>query len=278
MVVYKEFAPPEPLNEFIKCFWILKKDYDEDNPVERVLPDSYIECILSFGSAYYSHKPGDLPDFFMLGLLKEPLHLRADGTVLILCARFYPWGLLSFFDFKPRDTINTGFVFDLPNHLSNKLNNYLHSEQFDEAVRELSSGFLERYVRLNFERKTVNAAAQILYRERGACRIQDVIKICNTTRRTLERNFNENLGMSPKSYALNVRFDKAKKAISHNPFIELTELAHALGYYDQAHFIKEFKAYCGCTPSEFAESVKRMSQIFDDRKNVVFLQLTQRAT
>lgn len=272
MVVYKEFQPPAPLDEFIKCFWVLRKDYNDDTPIERVLPDSYIEFILSFDSSYFLKKPGDVPDAFMIGLLKEPLELRAAGTVLILCVRFFPWGPISFFDFKPKETVNTGFDFDLPGELRSRLHQLLQAEEFDEAVREFGKFFLERYLRSSFDKKTVSAAAQILYREKGECRIEDVVKMCYTTKRTLERNFNDNLGMSPKSYALNVRFDKAKKAITHDPFIELTELAHEAGYYDQAHFIKDFKSFCGCTPSDFAEGVKRMAIIFADKENVVFLQ------
>lgn len=272
MVVYKEFSPPEPLDEFVKCFWILQKEYGGDKRVERVLPDSYIEFILSFGECYYLNDPGDLPDRFMIGLLKQPLRLQADGTVELICARFYPWGVLSFLDFKPSDTVNTEFDLRLSLEKSDQLAAHLREGRHDQAIHEFSDLLLELFARRNFDKNTVSSAAQILYREKGECRIEDIVKLCFTTQRTLERNFNTSLGMSPKAYAKNVRFDSAKKMILADPFVSLTDLAQHSGYFDQAHFVKDFKEFCGCTPSDFAEGVKRMSAVFSDKKNVVFLQ------
>ncbi len=275
MIIYKEFAPVDVLAEFIKCFWVLERTYDTETPCENILPDSYIEFILNFGVPYYlkgTKGDGLLPFAFMVGLLKQPLPAYADGTVKLLCARFYPWGLLSFFDIRLEQNINTDFTFDLPDSLKGKLGKLMEIQEHETAVRELQNFFLEKYLTANFDKQTVNGAAQVLYRERGECRIEDLARMCFTTQRTLERNFNDKLGVSPKSYASNVRFDKAKKALTHDPFIDLTELAQESGYYDQAHFIKDFKTYCGCTPSEFAEGIKRMSKTFTDRRNVVFLQ------
>lgn len=270
MVTYKEFQPPDPLDQFIKCFWVLEKEYTCETPVENVLPDSYIEFILNFGSPYYIKNEGDLPRAFMIGLLKKPLPLRANGTVIIVCARFFPWGLNPFFEMQVQQNVNTNFDFD--EAITKKIGGLLDGAKYDEAVMQLQSCFTEKYIRSGFDKKTVNAAARILYEEKGECRIDDLARMCFTTQRTLQRNFNSEFGVSPKSYASNVRFDKAKKTLTHNPFSDLTQLAHDSGYYDQAHFIKEFKAFCGCTPSEFAESIKRMSSIFADSKNVVFLQ------
>ncbi|HEV7642317.1 MAG TPA: helix-turn-helix domain-containing protein [Pyrinomonadaceae bacterium] len=272
MIIYKEFEPSDILAEFIKCFWVLERTYDGETPCENILPDSYIEFILNFGVPYYLKDKGDLPFAFMVGLLKQPLPAYADGTVKLLCVRFYPWGLLSFFDIRLEQNINTDFTFDLPEELKTKLNEFAQKQEYENAIGQLQNFFLEKYLTANFDKQTVSAAAQVLYRERGECRIEDLARMCFTTQRTLERNFNDKLGLSPKSYASNVRFDKAKKKLTHDPFIDLTALAQDSGYYDQAHFIKDFKTYCGCTPSEFAEGIKRMSKTFTDRRNVVFLQ------
>lgn len=275
MVVYKEFTPCEALRELIKCFWVLKKEYSDDDPIERVLPDSYVELILSFGEPYYLNAAGDLPESFMIGLLKDPLPLRTRGIVKILCARLFPWGVISLFDFRPIKSINEGYDLGISTLRREALAKLMRDDRFEDAVAKFEEIMLEHFLKANFDKNVVNAAAQVLYRENGECRIEDLVKMCFTTKRTLERNFNSNLGMSPKSYALNVRFDKAKKAIIQNPFIELTELAHRAGYYDQAHFVKDFKAFCGCTPTDFAEGIKRMAAIFNDHENVVFLQGTE---
>lgn len=272
MVIYKEFAPSDVLSEFIKCFWVLEREYNAAQPVENVLPDSYIEFILNFGAPYYLEKPGDLPSAFMVGLLKEPLPLFANGTVKLVNVRFYPWGLLSFFKTKVQQNINTSFSFDLPEKSKKAIANHLTNQEHEAVARELEKVFLEKYVQLNFDKNTVNAAAQILYKESGEYSIEELARMCYTTQRTLQRNFSDQLGMTPKGYASNVRFDKAKKTLTHDPDADLATLAQESGYYDQAHFIKDFKSFCGQTPAEFAAHIREMRAIFTDSKNVVFLQ------
>ena len=272
MLIYKEFEPPEPLSKFIKCFWILERLYDAETPSENVLPDSYIEFILNFGSRYYLEREGDLPSIFMIGLLKRPLPFYANGKVKLVCIRFYPWGPFSLLGSNIKETINTKFNLNVQETLLDSLGEHLNQNEYEEAVKCLSDFILEIYLRKNFDKNTVDSAAQILYRDMGEVRIEELAKMCNVTQRTLQRNFNNRLGISPKSYASNVRFDTAKKKLSHNPNMDLTVLAHESGYYDQAHFIRDFKIYCGCTPSEFAAGILQMAEIFTDKKNVVFLQ------
>jgi AraC-like DNA-binding protein len=56
-----------------------------------------------------------------------------------------------------------------------------------------------------------------------------------------------------------------------DPEADLTEVAYECGYFDQAHFIKDFKTFAGKTPSEYAHETRRMQEILSS-KDVVFLQ------
>jgi len=56
-----------------------------------------------------------------------------------------------------------------------------------------------------------------------------------------------------------------------DPDAGLTELAHECGYSDQAHFIKEFKAFTGKTPTQYARQMRAMQDVLKS-KGVVFLQ------
>src|SRR5690606_6859358 len=71
---------------------------------------------------------------------------------------------------------------------------------------------------------------------------------CMSTR-NFERKCNERLGMPAKMYARIARFHKAYKLLESRPTISWTELTYELGYYDQTHFIKDFKEFSKCTPS-----------------------------
>jgi AraC-like DNA-binding protein len=56
-----------------------------------------------------------------------------------------------------------------------------------------------------------------------------------------------------------------------DPDADLTRLAYECGYFDQAHFIKDFKAFVGKTPTEYTVQMRKMQETLKS-KDVVFLQ------
>ena len=65
--------------------------------------------------------------------------------------------------------------------------------------------------------------------------------------------FKFHVGMTPKGFLRVIRFQKAIEEISNRTSVDWTSIAHESGYYDQAHFINDFKAFSGYTPSEYAQ-------------------------
>ncbi len=63
--------------------------------------------------------------------------------------------------------------------------------------------------------------------------------------------FRQQVGVSPKQYLKIMRFQKAICAIEKNKFIPWSQIAVESGYYDQAHFIQDFKYFSGFTPGEY---------------------------
>jgi AraC-like DNA-binding protein len=68
--------------------------------------------------------------------------------------------------------------------------------------------------------------------------------------------FRGQVGVSPKQYLKIMRFQKAISAIENNVSIPWSRIALESGYYDQAHFIHDFKHFSGFTPKEY---IKRKS-------------------
>lgn len=83
-------------------------------------------------------------------------------------------------------------------------------------------------------------------------RVEAVAERFSIGRRTLERLFRRYVGVSPKWVQMRARLHEATSRIAADPSRDLTALAADLGYTDQAHFIRDFSALVGVTPSRYA--------------------------
>jgi AraC-like DNA-binding protein len=95
----------------------------------------------------------------------------------------------------------------------------------------------------------VMQALNLIYQKNGDIRITDLSQQLNISQSPLEKRFRKVVGTSPKKFASIVRF----KNIIRNADLasSLTALGYEAGFYDQSHFIKEFKRFTGDTPDEY---------------------------
>ena len=78
----------------------------------------------------------------------------------------------------------------------------------------------------------------------------------------MERKFMMVIGMSPKQLSRVVRLQATLKMLEQKQFTSLTSLAYENGYYDQAHFIKDFKEFTGHSPKSFYADNLKLSTLF----------------
>ena len=100
--------------------------------------------------------------------------------------------------------------------------------------------------------KLVLAALALIHKSRGTIRITELMEQLHVSQSPLEKRFRQAVGTSPKKFTSIVRLKYIiqEQAKSHS----LTALSYELGFYDQAHFIKEFKNFTGENPGDFFSS------------------------
>lgn len=102
--------------------------------------------------------------------------------------------------------------------------------------------------------KLVLAALALIHKSSGNIKIKDLMKQLYISQSPLEKRFRQVVGTSPKKFASIIRFKNIIQR--YDPENSLTILGFETGFYDQAHFIKEFKAFTGDTPEKFFSGKK----------------------
>lgn len=92
--------------------------------------------------------------------------------------------------------------------------------------------------------------------DRGILRVEQIAALAATSSRTLERRFRRCVGKSPKWVMIRrYRLIDAAERLRSEENLSVIDLAQELGYFDQAHFVRDFKALVGDTPSSYRRRV-----------------------
>jgi AraC-like DNA-binding protein len=97
----------------------------------------------------------------------------------------------------------------------------------------------------------IGQASRLLMARRGAIRIEALVARSGLSARQFQRRFAAQVGLTPKLYARTIRFDRALVAHRNAPSRPWIDIVHEVGYFDQAHFIRECHALAGLPPSRF---------------------------
>jgi AraC-like DNA-binding protein len=97
----------------------------------------------------------------------------------------------------------------------------------------------------------VKITVDALLSTKGSAPINSILKADLSKRRQLERNFVKQIGVSPKQLGKLIRLQTALKMLLSDKADNLTNIAYESEYYDQAHFIKDFKEFTGINPKDF---------------------------
>jgi AraC-like DNA-binding protein len=100
--------------------------------------------------------------------------------------------------------------------------------------------------------EAVGAIMRLILSTPDLTRVEQLVERTGLSSRALQRLFREYVGVTPKWVLRRVRLHEAAERIADDPSTDAAPLALDLGYFDQAHFIKDFKAVVGRSPSEYA--------------------------
>jgi AraC-like DNA-binding protein len=130
----------------------------------------------------------------------------------------------------------------------------------DDGMTEVVERFLrERLPQRDPNVIFINDIVDCIVDDRAILRVDDLVAHFSLSKRTLQRLFSQYVGVTPKWVIQRYRLQEAAEQLAAGASDDhsLLALALSLGYYDQAHFIKDFKAVIGSTPTEYALKAKQ---------------------
>lgn len=125
----------------------------------------------------------------------------------------------------------------------------LYEAEADQDRIQVAERFLLSRLKPFVPDQMILSTLRMIYQSRGSIRIADIATMLHTSQSVLEKKFRSIVGTTPKKFASIVRFRHVLH--SYVPQTSLTDLGYESGFYDQAHFIREFKAFSGDTPEIF---------------------------
>jgi AraC-like DNA-binding protein len=175
-----------------------------------------------------------------------------------LRVRFKPMGFGKIFHISASELSNSLHSMDevLGNNIKNLQDRLENAQTHLERKKILDQHFIKKMILKN-NKPSRDARFKEAYsrirNQRGNLRITELLRQLNFSERTLERDFRNFLGLTPKDVCKIFRISNLIRSILAKDSVNWTDLAYENGYFDQAHLINEFKQATTVTPEWFHE-------------------------
>ncbi len=256
---FRRYTPGAPLSRFVHCFWY-QEGVPQPHSREKLLPNG--ECSIIFSlkeNRIRSYDPGNLDrcntynPAVLSGARAEFFVIDTSAEERVVGIQFRAGGAFPFFRVPASET-EGGFV---------ELDDLWGGGGSELREQLLAAGSVE-HMFAKLERCLLDRAAQPLelhpavayaveqFQQPGrAGKLSDVTdKIGLSSRRFIEL-FRREVGLTPKVFCRVRRFQQVLETVHQRKEIDWVQIALECGYYDQAHFIHDFKSFAGFTPGEY---------------------------
>jgi AraC-like DNA-binding protein len=265
---YRTYATPEALIGFVRCFWTLDSPVAAMPVMQRIVPDGCMEMIFHYGDLYRQYAADGRfilqPRAFVFGQVTSALDIAPTGATGIFAVRFQPEGFLPLAMIPLRAMENRAVPLE---ELFGAAGRQLEKEVLEtshtpERIKAVEGFLRDRLAAPEAIDRVVRSGISLLLEQNGHLSVDALSRQLNINRRQLERRFAAVIGLSPKQLARIIRLQAALKILLSGQYTSLTSLAYEGDYYDQSHFIKDFKEFTGISPGKFYADNLKMSAFF----------------
>lgn len=251
-----------PLNRFIEHLVY----YDEPGIIhnrDRFLPDGNTEIIIDL-----TEKPQPIydnetlreiqicRDAWVSGVRTRPITIPSGKGSRMLIVAFKKGKAFPFYPFSMREITDTVAGADLVfgRNFYDLREQLLAAKSIDRMFQLVEVFLLHQAgdaIREDISTRCIDYALLNIVNKPSLRCVHKLSKEIGYSQKHFINLFREQVGVTPKQYLKIMRFQRAICMIEHNEFIEWSHIALKSGYYDQSHFINDFKLFSGFTPNEY---------------------------
>ena len=256
-MTYREIKPGNLLKPYVKCYYVYvassAASFDD-----YVFPSGCVELIFNLGSGNWQIDGGKgfvtTPAVELWGQITTPLAVRSTGKNTMLGVRFFPHGASSLLK-DNLDALNNSVIDfrDVSIHVRELYKRLQDTVDWNQRINLLEEFLLQSILKgpaKNNKLGVVNDVMEEMTQSNFFDNIDNVASRYGITSRYLQKLFLQHTGLTPKLYQKINRFQNSLKQVTKRNS-SLTDIAYQCGYFDQSHFIREFKAFTGVTPSSY---------------------------
>ena len=254
---FQYIRPSGFLAQYIRHYWILEAEASDGEVCERVIPTGNIEWMFHYRNPFFVKNSGEQiaqPRSLASGISCNYIDVATRGESGVIAVTFLPGGASHFLRFPLSDledsSVSLSDIFN--SRIKETEERFCIACSNEERIKIIEQFLMDCFkpAKRN-DLLLIENCVEIITQSRGQIRSSDLSKKLSVTNKSLERKFSSYLGKTPKQFIRIVRFQSVIQNLSCAGPKDLTRFTYDNGYFDQAHFIKDFKSLSGYTPREF---------------------------
>lgn len=203
--------------------------------------------------------------FHFSGIRNQYYIINQVGSLNIFGISFFPAGLYPFLKTPLSEFVNNIVELDIIiNEFTSKIEEKLiTNDSIPEKINIIEKELIQLIDIRLIPTNEFNQIYNYFYSNINDMRINNFCEQYGINQHKLERIFNKYIGISPKLFYKINRFQRVVNQMIKKKHVNLVSLAHENGYYDQTHFIRDFKSFTGCSPSQFLYEKRSIKEILE---------------
>ena len=254
-MILKHYTPPHPLRAFVKSL-LYYQGYTTSRAYEKLLPDGEARLIIELDGNVRVRKNNKQQDdayktAWITGIQTKPVIYRAEKNATTLVIQFEAGGLFALLDI-PATEFHDTFVeatLVLPQVIVSLRERLLNCTETSE-IFAITIHFLEKQILQKTAEKKILAFIKHTLCFKGAS-LAEISREAGYSQKQLIHIFKKHVGLSPKKYQRLHRFNQSLALLNIPEQPEYSTVSLHCNYYDQAHFINEFRTFSHYTPHQY---------------------------